>query len=386
MFVEKSGLGPEDAVTVALDAAGMVEVVTGGASIGQGFETVMAQICADALGVDYRRVRVVHGQTDRIANGVGAHASRATVITGSAVHAGALALRHKVLAAAAELMQAPAAMLDLDDGIVTREPLLPGPSMSLAELARHYPGGLAAEGRHRAEHMNYPYGVHVAVAQVDRDTGGVAIERYLAAYDIGRAVNPMLVEGQIAGGFAQGVGGALFEEFVYDRQGQPLAVTFADYLVPTASDLPELEMLIAEDAPSPLNPLGLKGAGEAGVNGVGAAIAAAIDDALGRPGAITSLPVTPPRLRELMSVHPQSFLLRSATMGALHRVRAGEADPGLVQILAACEPASAGTAPGATAGGRRSGGVTMPPETTSLMPSSTLIANGTASRRGTKTR
>jgi CO/xanthine dehydrogenase Mo-binding subunit len=139
------------------------------------------------------------------------------------------------------------------------------------------------------------------VVRVDRETAGVSVERYLAAYDIGRAVNPMLIEGQIAGGFAQGLGGALLEEFVYDERGQPLSVTFADYLMPTAGEVPLLEMLLTEDAPSPLNPLGLKGAGEAGVNGVGAAIAAAIDDAIGRPGAVTRLPVTPQRLKQILT-------------------------------------------------------------------------------------
>jgi carbon-monoxide dehydrogenase large subunit len=138
------------------------------------------------------------------------------------------------------------------------------------------------------------------VARVDRDTGGVTVERYLVAYDIGKAVNPMLVEGQIAGGFAQGLGGALLEEFHYDERGEPLAVNFADYLMPTAREIPALEVIITEDAPSPLNPLGLKGAGEAGVNAAGAAIASAIDAAIGVPGAVTRLPVTPQRMREIL--------------------------------------------------------------------------------------
>src|SRR5207245_11594440 len=125
-------------------------------------------------------------------------------------------------------------------------------------------------------------------------------KRDVAAYDIGRAVNPMLVEGQIAGGFAQGLGGTLLEEFLYDERGEPLSVTFADYLMPTAREVPPLDVIIAEDAPSPLNPLGLKGAGEGGTNPVGAAIAAAIDDAIGITGAITALPVTPQRLREIL--------------------------------------------------------------------------------------
>jgi len=136
--------------------------------------------------------------------------------------------------------------------------------------------------------------------RVDRDTGGVTVERYLVAYDIGRAVNPMLVEGQIAGGFAQGLGGALLEEFRYDSRGEPLSVTFADYTMPTAREIPTLQVVITEDAPSPLNPLGLKGAGEAGVNAVGAAIASAIDAAIGIPGAVTRLPVTPQRMREIL--------------------------------------------------------------------------------------
>jgi CO/xanthine dehydrogenase Mo-binding subunit len=148
--------------------------------------------------------------------------------------------------------------------------------------------------------MNYPYGFHVAVVRVDRDTGGIAVERYLAAYDIGRAVNPMLVKGQIVGGFAQGLGGALLEEFVYDAEGQPLSATFADYLLPTAQETPQIELLLTEDSPSPLNDLGLKGAGEAGVTGVGAAIAGAIDDAIGVPGAVRELPVTPRRMREIL--------------------------------------------------------------------------------------
>jgi len=148
--------------------------------------------------------------------------------------------------------------------------------------------------------MNYPYGVHIAVTRVDRDTGAVAIERYLVAYDIGKAVNPMLIEGQIAGGCVQGIGGTLFEEFLYDQRGEPLSVTLADYLMPTAGEVPPVEVMICEDAPSPLNPMGLKGAGEGGANAAGAAIAAAIDNALGLPNAVTELPVTPQRLRRLI--------------------------------------------------------------------------------------
>jgi CO/xanthine dehydrogenase Mo-binding subunit len=148
--------------------------------------------------------------------------------------------------------------------------------------------------------MTYPYGVHLAQVALDPLTGAVTVENYLVAYDVGRAVNPMLVEGQIAGGFAQGLGGALLEEFRYDERGQPLSTTFADYLMPTIAEMPPLDILVTEDAPSPLNPLGVKGAGEAGTNAVGAAIASAIDDALGGKGLVTRLPVTPREVLRMM--------------------------------------------------------------------------------------
>jgi carbon-monoxide dehydrogenase large subunit len=297
-------------VKIAVDTAGTVEVVTGAASVGQGVETVIAQICAQTLGVDYERVRVVHGQTDRIDNGLGAFASRATVMTGEATRLAALNVRQKAIEMAAELLQSAPEDLDVVGGEIRMARKTSGPSISVAEIARHLlpssrtrgdrEPGLSGEGWFFTDHMNYPYGVHIAVVRIDRDTGHVDVERYLVAYDIGRAVNPMLVEGQIAGGFAQGIGGSLFEEFTYDERGEPMNVTFADYLMPTAREVPELDILICEDAPSPLNPLGLKGAGEGGVNAVGAAIASAIDDAISRPGAITQLPVSPARLKALL--------------------------------------------------------------------------------------
>ncbi len=310
MFVEKSGLGPYDGVHATVDTAGTVEIVTGATSVGQGMETVIAQICADALGVDYRRVRVVHGQTDRIAYGMGTFASRVTVMTGEATRIAAAKLRAKALDVAAGLLQTPAETLDLIDGTVVRRNSAQGPSVTLGEIARVLsPGskllgdatpGLSADGFFEQPHMNYPYGIHFAVVRIDRDSGAIAVERYFVAYDIGKAVNPMLVDGQIAGGVAQGIGGALFEEFLYDARGEPLCVNFADYVMPTAREIPPIGVLIAEDAPSPLNSLGVKGAGEGGANAAGAAIAAAIDDALGRPGAVTELPVTPQRLRKIL--------------------------------------------------------------------------------------
>jgi carbon-monoxide dehydrogenase large subunit len=314
-FLEEAGRGPRDGAHISVDTSGAVEVVTGGASVGQGFETVMAQICAEALGVDYRRIRVVHGQTDRIAHGIGAHAARATVLTGNAVHVTAMKLRALALGYASELLQTPAAALDIVDGVVCRcaapgGAMPPGPSISLGDLARRVrPGsdllaggnpGLTAEAWFTTEHTVFPFGAHFAVVRVDRETGRITVERLAIAYDVGRAVNPMMLEGQLVGGAAQGLGGALFEEFTYGENGDPLAVTFADYLMPTLGDVPAIETLITEDAPSPRNPLGLKGGGEAGINAVGAVIASAIDDAIGIPGAVTELPVTPQRLRAIL--------------------------------------------------------------------------------------
>jgi CO/xanthine dehydrogenase Mo-binding subunit len=297
MFVEKSGLGPFDTVRVEVHPDGQVDVITGVASIGQGVETVVAQICADALGVDYAGIRVIHGQTNRIDKGMGAFASRVTVMCGEATRLAATKLRDKALACAAQLMQTTADALDIVNGEVVR--IGGGASMPLGEVAGSLPDGLSAEDTFESAHMVYPYGVHIAAVRVDGETGGVTIERYVMAYDIGKAVNPKLVEGQIAGGLAQGIGGALLEEFLYDENGEPLSVTFADYLMPTVREVPESTILITEDAPSPLNPLGLKGAGEGGTNPVGAAIASAIDDAIGIPGAIADLPVTPQRLRAI---------------------------------------------------------------------------------------
>jgi carbon-monoxide dehydrogenase large subunit/6-hydroxypseudooxynicotine dehydrogenase subunit gamma len=314
MFVEKSGLGPVDGVRVNVDSSGGVEVVTGGASVGQGFETVVAQVCAEGLGVDYDRIRVVHGRTDRIEYGLGAHASRATVMTANATAIAAANVKAKALDLAAELLQTSADRLDIVDGsVVRRDGPDKGPSISLAEIAEHLrpasptrgarPPGLCAEGWFHTDHQTFPYGNHVAIVRIDRATGGVTVERFLISFDVGRAINPMLVRGQITGGFVQGLGGALYEEFLYNEGGDPLSVTFADYLMPTCREVPPLEIILAEDAPSPRNPLGVKGAGEGGIAAVGAAIAAALDDALQIPGAITQLPATPQRIKAILDRH-----------------------------------------------------------------------------------
>jgi CO/xanthine dehydrogenase Mo-binding subunit len=304
-YVEKSGLGPWDDVRVEMDTAGNVEVVTGAASVGQGVETVVAQICAETLGVDYRTVRVTHGQTDRIDRGLGAFASRVTVMTGAATHDAAGRLKDMLLETAAGLLQSAVTDLEIVDGRARLAGEPDGRSVAVGEIAAaaiEAAGAevLSVEATFEAEHMTYPYGIHLVVAAIDPETAGVTIERYVVAFDVGRAVNPMLIEGQIAGGAAQGLGGALHEEFVYDAGGQPLAANFVDYLLPGSLEMVAVDSLITEDAPSGTNALGLKGAGESGINATGAAVAAALDQALGRPGAVTRLPVTPARLHAIL--------------------------------------------------------------------------------------
>ena len=300
IFVEKSGLGPHEDIHVAVAADGMVEVVTGAASVGQGVETAVAQICASDLEMDYRNVRVIHGQTDRIARGIGAFASRVTVMTGSAARLANDAIKEKARFLTADLLEASSHDLEFrDGGFGVRGDK--SAWLSLAQVAASSPNGLNAEATFETDHMTYPYGAHAAVVNVDAETGGVTIERYVVAYDVGKAINPMLIEGQILGGAAQGMGGALFEEFRFDDDSQPLVTSFMDYLMPTAAETCPIEILLSEDSPSPLNPLGVKGAGEGGTNAAGAALAAAVDDAIARPGAITELPMTPDRLRAILA-------------------------------------------------------------------------------------
>ena len=305
-FVEKSGLGPYDDVRVEIAGDGRIEVITGVASIGQGVETVIAQICAETLGVDYQTIRVTHGQTDRIERGMGAFASRVTVMTGSATADAAGQLRTRLIETTSERLQTPSENLTIVDGWIRPIGETEGPSMSVGDAAAAYlddHGGqvVSVEATFEATHMTYPYGIHLAIACVDRETAGIELERIVVAYDIGRSVNPTLVEGQIAGGMAQGIGGALYEEFLYTEDGQPICATFADYLWPTAQEVPDIESIVTEDAPSRTNPLGIKGAGECGINASGAAIASAVGQAIGDPGAITRLPISPLRLNEILN-------------------------------------------------------------------------------------
>jgi aerobic carbon-monoxide dehydrogenase large subunit len=299
-FVEKSGLGPYEGVRICVDEAGHVDVVTGAGSMGQGFETMITQVCAHELGIPAANIRVRHGQTDDIEYALGAFASRLTVMAGSATMLAARALREKALQAAAWMLEADPRHLEFAAGTV-RVAGDPGTGITIGEIAATLrpdqasrwglTPSLSAEGWHTSDHMCYPYGLHVAVVRVDRGTGQVTAERLLVAYDVGRAVNPMMVEGQIVGGAAQGLGGALLEEFRYDADGQPQCTTFMDYLMPTRAEMPAVDVLITTDAPSPRNPLGVKGAGEGGTTAMGAAIAAAVDAAVGAAGGVLELPV-----------------------------------------------------------------------------------------------
>jgi carbon-monoxide dehydrogenase large subunit len=305
-FVEKSGLGPYEGAEVEVDTNGAVTVTTGTSSVGQGVDTVLTQVVADVLDVDLDCVRTVRGQTDRFGYGRGAFATRQSVMAGSAVLKAAEAVRAKALTVAAEHFEISPDDLEVVQGGVQ----VVGNAearISLGEVAallepQHAsrlgltPGLLAEEWFH-CDHMTYPYGVHVCVVRIDPATGGPTVERYLVGYDVGKALNPTLVEGQITGGVAQGLGGALLEEFRYDEAGQPQASTFMDYLMPTMHEMPPVDVLVTEDAPSPLNPMGVKGAGEGGVTAAAACIASAIDDALQSPGFVTRTPVRPDLIR-----------------------------------------------------------------------------------------
>jgi CO/xanthine dehydrogenase Mo-binding subunit len=335
VFLEKSGLGPQETADVEITAAGTIRVLAGGTSLGQGVETVLARIAADALGVDPGVVSVVCGDTDLQPDGVGSWASRTTVVAGNAVHAAAAAVREQAVRAAANVLEAapgdlavaggrigvrgdPAASLTLADvaaaaarraatgapgaGETRRDASGEGPGAGEAgrDAGGDGPGaGLRARRRFDVSHMTYPYGVHIAVVEVDTGTGGVRVLRYLVGYEVGRAVSPALVAGQLRGGAAQGIGGGLLEEFGYDEAGQPLATTFMDYRMPTAAEVPPVDVLVLEQSPAPGNPLGLRGAGEGGVSASGAVLASAVRDALGLAGSVGRLPLTPPRVQTL---------------------------------------------------------------------------------------
>jgi carbon-monoxide dehydrogenase large subunit len=301
--LEKAGLGPWEAARVEIQPSGRTVVYTGLAALGQGTETVLAQICADTLGLALDDVDVVHGDTAAVPEGIGSFASRGTAVGGSAVLLASRAVRHRLLDAAARRLEVSPRDLVLErHRVVVRG--APARGIAVADLAAAAgPGGLSAAERFEAPRMTYPYGTHLAAVEVDPETGVVTPLRYAIAYDVGRAVNPMLVEGQLAGGLAQGLGGALHEELAYDAAGQLLSATLMDYVLPGPVEMPAaLSIAVLEETPTPLNPLGAKGAGEGGTAGAGAAIANAVADALRPLGVeIRALPLSPSRVRELIA-------------------------------------------------------------------------------------
>jgi carbon-monoxide dehydrogenase large subunit len=309
--VEKSGLGPWESARVLVDGSGAVVVHTGIPSVGQGVETVFAQVCADVLGVRYEDVRVRYGDTEALPDSVGAFGSRGTVMGGNAVRVASERVRDKIVAVAARLLEAHPADLELRDGAVhvrgVADRALPlrdvarAASVSRALATGAEPGLEALHYYEQGNVMTYGHGLHVALVEVDGETGVPRILRYAVAYDVGRAINPMLVEGQLVGGLAQGLGAALHEELAYDDAGQLAAGTLLEYHLPAAADMPPLQLWVREEDPSPTNPLGVKGAGEDGIVAAGGAVANAVADALAPLGVeIRALPLRPSRLRELI--------------------------------------------------------------------------------------
>jgi aerobic carbon-monoxide dehydrogenase large subunit len=303
-YVEGTGLGPFEGVTVRVLPNGKVAVATGATSQGQGTRTTLAQIVADEVGCRMADIVMTAGDTAAISQGVGAFASRQAINAGSSAQIAGANVRAQVVALAARVLGVAADAIDVEDGHATAR----GgnrPSLALGELARlaqGMPGFSFAAGQtpgleHTAyftpPQASYCNGTHVAEVEVDPCTGGVTILNYSVAHDSGNIINPLIVEGQVQGGVAHGIGNALFERMQYDAAAQPLTTTFQDYLLPAAPDVPACRIEHVE-TPNPLNPLGVKGAGEGGTIPAPAAIIAAIEDALS-PFAVrfAQIPLTP---------------------------------------------------------------------------------------------
>jgi aerobic carbon-monoxide dehydrogenase large subunit len=287
--VKGTGRGPFETGIVRIGRSGKVSVYTGAAPMGQGTRTMLAQIAAEQFGLDPDDINVIAGDTLYVAMGHGGFASRQTVNAGSSTYVAAKAVREKALQLAAELLDLPVENLTLCDGrVIARDSNL---SIGLGELAREaigipgyaLPKGISP-GLEQTENfiprgLAYANASHCVEVEVDIETGGVRILRYVVVSDCGRLINPMLVEGQIIGGVVHGIGNALFERMVYDENAQPLTTSFGEYLLPTATELSRIEV-ITHVSPSPLNPLGVKGVGESGVIPATAAIISAIENAL----------------------------------------------------------------------------------------------------------
>ncbi len=309
-YVEGTGIGPYEGARVKVQASGKISIVTGIGTQGQGHFTSFAQIVADQLGVDVRNVEVVTGDTDQFYWGAGTFASRGAVVAGNAVNEAARDVRQKVLRLAAEHFEAAEEDLELADGRA-RVKGVPERSISLGEMAvkaNPLRGAVRPGSTPGLEATNYfgparaatASGVHAMIVEVDPETLGVEIQKYVVVHDCGTVINPLILAGQVHGGVAQGVGNAFYEQLIYDENGQLLTGTFMDYLIPTAMEVPRIITGHTETR-SPLNPMGIKGAGEAGAIPVGPLFAQAVEDALTGTGVeILEIPLSPSRLWELV--------------------------------------------------------------------------------------
>jgi aerobic carbon-monoxide dehydrogenase large subunit len=313
VYVQQAAIGPYEGADVRADRNGNISVVSGAAPQGQGSATALAQIVADQLEVPLDRVSVGFGDTARIPFGVGTYASRNAVMAGSAAYGAAQRVRDKAIQVAAHLFEVSPQDVEWKDGIA-RIVGVPDKGYTLAELAEaSRPGGNrppntepGLEARYYFEKKQSPfsYGVHVAQVDVEPETGDVKLRRYVVVNDCGRMINPMIVEGQIAGGIAQGAGGALLEELIYDEQGQLVTASLLDYPLPTSLDLPPIEIshLVS---PSNMNPLGVKGVGEGGAIGAHAAVTNAVADAIAHTGArVRETPLRPALVWKLLNEKP----------------------------------------------------------------------------------
>ncbi len=296
--VEATGLGPHETARVEIDDSGTVVLTCGSNPHGQSHATTLAQVAGETLGIRYDRIETRFGDTGLLERGGGTFGSRSAVTAGAVVHGASVELRRRILDLASEMLECDPADLIIRDGYVSPRGV-PGISVSFAELAT---GGapLRAEDEFVPPTVTFGSGTHIASVAVDRETGVVNLTGYVVVDDCGTVLNPMVVDGQQHGGVAHGIGNALLEEAVYDEGGQLLSGTFIDYLLPTAADVPDIE-IIHRPHPTPLNTLGVKGAGEGSTASAPGAIANAVVDAL-RPLRIeiNELPITPQRLVELI--------------------------------------------------------------------------------------
>ena len=306
-YVKPTGRGPFESGRVRIGTSGKVSVCTGAVAMGQGFHTAMAQICAAELGVRPEDVTVIAGDTRQVSLGVGGFASRQTVCAGSSIHLAAVQVRRKVLKIASHLMEASEDDLALADGKVFVKGV-PGISMSFAEVANAVAGtpgyalppgldaGLDAMVNHKIDDVTYANGAHAVEVEVDPGTGRVALLRYVVVHDSGRLINPLIVDGQVQGAVAHGLGNTLYEWMAFDGDAQPLTTTLAEYLLATAPELCNIE-IVHHVSPTDRNPIGVKGVGECGVMSVAPAVLSAIEDALAPFGVeLDRYPVTPAML------------------------------------------------------------------------------------------